>query len=158
MQVITGDILQYSTGIICHGVNCQGVMGSGLALEIRKKYPRVYEQYKRFCTLRSGEELLGMTQLVRARLEPGHCLVVANMFTQVYYGRSPKIKYTSYDAIDTCAMDLSRKLKTDKTWKGFPTYIPQIGCGLGGGQWSVVHEILKYHFSGMDNVTVVIKS
>ena len=36
----------FNIDILCHQVNCQGVMGAGLAKQIRSKYPEVYEQYK----------------------------------------------------------------------------------------------------------------
>jgi len=41
-----GDILKVKSGFIVHQVNCQKVMGGGLALAIRKKWPIVYERYK----------------------------------------------------------------------------------------------------------------
>ena len=42
----TGDILTYEGKYICQGVNTLGVMGAGLALQIRNKYPKVFEVYK----------------------------------------------------------------------------------------------------------------
>jgi len=46
MKIINRDLLTIESGIIAHQVNCQGKMGAGLALKIRKKYPQVYEYYK----------------------------------------------------------------------------------------------------------------
>ena len=43
------DIFDSGADIICHQVNCQGVMGSGLAKQIRERYPIVYEEYKKWC-------------------------------------------------------------------------------------------------------------
>ena len=48
MKIIYGDILNITEGIIRQQVNCMGVMGSGLAKQIRNKYPRVYQKYKDF--------------------------------------------------------------------------------------------------------------
>lgn len=47
-----GDILSPNkTGhdvIICHQVNCLGIMGAGLAKQIREKFPCVYQMYNYF--------------------------------------------------------------------------------------------------------------
>lgn len=52
--MIVGDILTPNKAlsyhpIICHQVNCKGVMGGGLAKQIRDVYPNVYYIYKRKC-------------------------------------------------------------------------------------------------------------
>ena len=43
------DIFESGADIICHQVNCQGVMGSGIAKQVREKYPWVYAYYKDLC-------------------------------------------------------------------------------------------------------------
>lgn len=51
MTEINGDILTIPTDgrptVVCHQVNCKGVMGAGLAKQIREKHPEVYEAYKK---------------------------------------------------------------------------------------------------------------
>ena len=47
IQEIHGDILTpvppgSPPTLVCHQVNCRGVMGSGLALQIRERYPVVF--------------------------------------------------------------------------------------------------------------------
>ena len=42
------DILSVTKGIITHQFNCQGVMGCGIELQIRQKWPEVYQRYKAF--------------------------------------------------------------------------------------------------------------
>ena len=46
MQIIEGDITLESSGLIIQGVNCQGAMGSGIALAIKNRWPEVYDAYK----------------------------------------------------------------------------------------------------------------
>ena len=43
------NLLNIRSGVICHQVNCIGAMGAGLALQIRNKWPIVYEKYKEDC-------------------------------------------------------------------------------------------------------------
>ena len=59
-----GDILSPNhTGhecVVCHQVNCQGVMGAGLAAQIRRMFPGVYEDYRRECEkVAKPSDLLG---------------------------------------------------------------------------------------------------
>jgi len=49
MKIIKGDLLKefpVNLDAIGHVCNCQGVMGSGIALAIRDKFPTVYTTYK----------------------------------------------------------------------------------------------------------------
>ena len=50
LKLKNGNILESDANIICHQVNCQGVMGAGLALQIRKRYPSAFEEYRGTCT------------------------------------------------------------------------------------------------------------
>lgn len=47
---IVGDLLkQDKVDIICHQTNCKGVMGAGIAFQIKRTYPEVFKKYKEFC-------------------------------------------------------------------------------------------------------------
>ena len=109
---VNGDLLkiqnELNLGIICHQVNCQGVMGSGIAKQIRDTYPIVYENYKKKCDtlIKAGskESLLGMIQIV-ALYEDYHKDVKhpcgCTFFSQSNYGYDGR-RYTSYDAFWMC--------------------------------------------------------
>lgn len=99
-----GDVTSPTVGIIGHGVNCQGVMGSGVALTIRNKFPKAYEEYLAYCADRAPETLLGDVQLVQITEN----LYVANMFTQLSYGGDGKI-YASQTAIRAACATLASK-------------------------------------------------
>ena len=60
IHYVQGDITKSDCDIICHQVNCQGVMNSGVAKAIREKWPEVYDNYKRWCDREEyKEDLLG---------------------------------------------------------------------------------------------------
>lgn len=61
-----GNVFDSDADIICHQVNCQGVMGSGVAKEVRERFPNVYEQYHELCELHKNYSagLLGTAQIV----------------------------------------------------------------------------------------------
>lgn len=141
---IIKDITTVESGVIVHGVNCQGVMGSGVALAIKKKWPQVYEQYREFFNWETRQyhditRLLG--QINPVIIKPD--LIIINAFTQEYYGKDGK-KYVSYDAIDKCF-----KLSIDYAYiNNLPIYFPQIGAGLGGGDWRIIEQIIDSNLDG----------
>lgn len=126
MQTIEGNILDIETGIICHQVNCQGVFNAGLARQIRKKYPVVYQHYMEW--YKKGIWELGMVQVVHVT----DGLFVANLAGQDKYGNK---QYTDYSALKKCFSELSLY--------DSQVYIPYgIGCGLGGGNWEIVGSLI----------------
>lgn len=92
-QTITLDVVDIREGIILHGVNCQGVMGSGIAGALARKWPAVRNEYLKFVDAereRHGSQfvsskLLGMTQAVHVSTHVPR-ITVYNCFTQDYYG------------------------------------------------------------------------
>lgn len=137
MEIIEGNLLDISHGIVVHQVNCQGVMGRGLAAQLRARYPIVFKEYNKLCRSKVGFEadLLGSVQLVPIKENPS--LRVANMFGQLTFA-GPGI-HTDYDAVSTALEKLSF-INTRK----LPIYVPyMLGCGLGGGDWRVVSEIIE---------------
>lgn len=126
MQHIKKDITTVQRGIIAHGVNCKGVMGSGVAKAIKTKWPEVYKEFKKW---EPSPELLGKMQLVPVTAN----VWVANCFTQESYGRNPSIRYASPEAVMEALREVFRFAAQDDK----PIYMPPIGCGLGGLSWEL---------------------
>ena len=94
----TGNLLNAPVDYICHQVNCQGRMGSGIAKQIRERWPVVYQEYQakfdaveeeiiKLCgswesQMDISEALLGDVQFIAV----GENKTVVNMFAQQYYG------------------------------------------------------------------------
>ena len=127
-----GNLLD-AKGILVHGCNCQGVMGSGVALQIKQKWPTVFSHYQ--LHHRSNSLFLGSAYFVNAEID----VCVCNAITQKFYGREPGKVYVSYDAVRDA-------FNTVNMWAlryGYETInFPLIGCGLAGGDWSVVSSII----------------
>src|SRR5271167_114181 len=49
IKYLNKDITTVDEGIIAHGCNCQGVMGSGVARFLRDKYPQIFPYYQDLC-------------------------------------------------------------------------------------------------------------
>lgn len=49
ITVIKGNIFNSTAQGLVNPVNCEGVMGAGLALECKLRYPQMFERYRQFC-------------------------------------------------------------------------------------------------------------
>lgn len=149
IPIIEKDIFESDSKIIIHQVNCQGKMNSGIAKQIRDRYPIVFEQYKCFCDFAYensyNPKLLGQAQVVHTENENG--LIIVNLFSQDKFGYDGAC-YTDYDAMRRgLEITAERFNKTDKI--GIP-YL--IGCCRGGGDWQIVSSMIEEIFDGY-NVT-----
>jgi O-acetyl-ADP-ribose deacetylase (regulator of RNase III) len=134
---VKGNLLTSGCDFICHQVNCQGKMNSGIARSIRETWPQVYEEYAFKCNgpKDKNDPLLGSVQFV----ETPDCTVI-NMFSQENYGYDGK-RYTSYDAFWECLQRIKFILGPKSTEKiGFPK---NIGCCRGGADWNVIKTMIE---------------
>jgi O-acetyl-ADP-ribose deacetylase (regulator of RNase III) len=129
------DLTTVSVGVVLHGVNCQGVMGAGIARALADKYPKILGNYSKLCAeARNPYDLLGEVDYV----EISPSLTIANCFTQNFFGISSKPP-ALYSAIQDCLANVARKYQ-DSTF----LFMPPIGCGLGGLTWTHVNDIVEY--------------
>ena len=156
-----GNILDSGADIICHQVNCQGAMNSGVAKAIRQKWPKVYTEYKAKCDYEEAtinelygqyenpidwsECLLGDIQVVLVEENKA----VINMFAQQYYGYDKK-RYTSYDAFWYCLGRIKQVINPEKTI-AFPA---RIGCVRGGANWNVILTMIEEVLGADYNVEI----
>jgi hypothetical protein len=140
MKIIEKNILTVEKGIICQQVNCQGVMGSGLAKSIRKKWPIVYERYNDIVKVYQNDarfRILGEYQYVNVAPD----LFVCNVFGQLNYGYDGK-RYTDYGALKIAFREMTVVMNKDRQ-----NYFPfNFGCDRGGADWSIVSKMIEYYF------------
>ena len=133
------NIFESGADIICHQVNCQGVMGSGIAKQVREKFPSVYEAYISQCKKQSSKELLGGAQIVQAN----NITYIANLFGQNKYGYDGKC-YTDYKALESALFETAVWATINEKTKIAIPY--KLGCARGGGDWNIVYEIITRTF------------
>lgn len=129
---VNGNILN-ANEIICHQVNCLGVMGGGLALQIKNKWPEVYREYSEYCDqVQDPNFMLGHALIVDTN--DGH--KVANIFGQANIGYGIQ---TDYKALLHAFEEIAEL--------GVDVAIPYgIGCGLAGGSWDMVENLIGIVF------------
>lgn len=134
VKYVKGNLLDSTCDYICHQVNCQGAMNSGIAKQIRERFPEVYTSYKELCMTMGARRLLGTIDIVGTNAN----YEVINIFSQYNYGYNGS-RYTSYDAFANALETLRDWIEPGKTI-GFPK---NIGCGLGGGNWKVISALIE---------------
>jgi O-acetyl-ADP-ribose deacetylase (regulator of RNase III) len=134
-----GDLLDCPDNLIGHQVNCQGIMGAGLADLIKKKYPHVFEEYKLECQINKRRRvLMGRCQIVEAEFGTKW---VSNLFGQFDIGRHEKQTEEDY-----LRMALE-KMKAHAKEFGLTVALPyQLGSGLAGADWKEVRQIIEEVF------------
>lgn len=136
IKEIKGNLLDTHCKLIAHGVNAQGIMGSGVAKALYTKWPEIKTSYRNYSRIFSRPDmLLGSVHITHLEDD----IKVANCFTQQNYGSDGQI-YLSYKALAKCIEDLY-KYAVANDYKEIA--MPRIGCGLAGGNWTLVKEMLK---------------
>lgn len=137
IRIKQGNILEVKKGIICHQVNCMGVMGGGLAMQIKKKYPNVFMAYHTLCKLYNPETLIGTTQIVECDSNN----IIVNVFGQKNHTGEKVL--TDYYALLEAFTSLLMQVKAGDFGKTNILMPYKIGCGLAGGDWDIVYGILN---------------
>lgn len=150
-----GDLFESGADVIMHQVNCRGVMGSGVARQVRERFPSTYIAYTYMCRMAEGyhlaDKLLGQA-LVRVERMDGREVWVANLFAQLDYGYDGKC-YTDYDAFRKSLQYARAELLLFNLKNGrSPTIaIPyRIGCDRGGGDWDTIRSIIEEELRDYD--------
>lgn len=177
-EIIKGDLFNTDCVVICHQVNCMGVMGSGVAKIVKQRYPKVFEEYKR-CVDNLNHDMLGGCLLV----DTGDGKYIANISAQYYYkgckidyshlqnpynqpSLSPNptdeffsddtpLRYTNYEAFYTGLTKLLMDMNLNKIKSvAFPY---KIGSDRGGADWNVILSMINSVFENTDITVKVYK-
>ena len=147
---VTGDLIKMAKeghfDLIGHGCNCYATMGAGIAKFIKEAFPKAYDADKEWKAL--PLDRLGCYTVGSTETDEGGQLMVANIYSQFMPG--PAI---DYEALTLGLRKLAYELKENGLIES-TIGLPLIGCGIAGGKWSRVSEIIKKELTEFD-VTIV---
>ena len=144
-----GDLFGAPDGIICHQVNCKGNMGCGVAKTFKCVFPEAYKLYMDACA--GEDELLGKN-LFHIEATGETCC----MFAQLDW-RGHNVCNTNYAAFRECCKGIKARIDLCGD-KGRAINMPyKIGCGLGGGDWLIIKDILEEEFKDYNLILWKIK-
>ncbi|MGO8671496.1 MAG: macro domain-containing protein [Capsulimonadaceae bacterium] len=134
-----GNLFASKADTLVNTVNCVGVMGKGVALEFRRRFPEMYLAYRHECDL--------------GHLRPGDIL---------FYGHSnPRVlslavkrdwKYPSkYEWVEACL----RNFRAEYRMLGIRSIaFPWIGAMNGHLDWPRVHEMMRKNLSDLSDIDI----
>jgi O-acetyl-ADP-ribose deacetylase (regulator of RNase III) len=123
ISFVDGNLFDYKFDIIVNTVNCYGIMGKGIALEFKKRYPKMFREYRKVC--------------LRKELCPGDIWIwkhndewIINFATKDHWRNPSKYSYIEHGLNELSAYLHKNPNKT--------IGIPPLGCGNGGLDWNRV--------------------
>lgn len=138
-----GSILHAPVDALVNTVNTVGVMGKGIALQFKKKFPEVFASYAQACSL--GEIAIGKMHVVVRAKAP---IFIVNFPTKKHWKHPSKIEYIEAGLRALVEVVRERKVRS--------IAIPQLGCGNGGLDWSTVRPRIEQSFSAVPDVRVLL--
>jgi O-acetyl-ADP-ribose deacetylase (regulator of RNase III) len=150
MKEIKGNLItlaeELEFDVIIHGCNCHCVMGAGIAKTIKERYPQAYIADCEM-TIKGDRSKLGNFSCAMVYTEKtDEPLLIINAYTQYNWGKD-----VNYEAIRS----VFKKIYKIYGGRQMGFGIPQIGCGLAGGDWEIVSEIIDEEMRGEKIKTVI---
>lgn len=139
MRILVGDILKSTAQTLINTVNCVGVMGKGIALEFKNRFPDMYADYVQRC--QRGEVKPGVPYLYKTLFPPQ----IINFPTKDHWKSLSKL-----NDIDRGLKNLSERYKE---WGITSLAIPPLGCGNGQLEWHTVGPLI-YRFTKVMDISV----
>lgn len=128
-------VFNVSAQTIVNTVNCHGVMGSGLALEFKLRYPQMFEDYVEKC--KRKEVRIGWPYIYRV----DDSLQILNFPTKNHWRYPSKLEWIEqgmrYFEAHQAQMDISS------------IAFPLLGCSRGNLDWRDVKPIMEEHFQNL---------
>lgn len=168
IKIIDGNIFDSKANFIVHQTNCQGVMGSGVALQVSERYPHVETEYRKYLNYCRKNKIqpLGTAQFVPTEFWAlimvdtmknnnvtafdNNYQYIVNLFGQDDYGVGEQ--HTNLKAMKNAFIDIRNKAEKIGATVAMPY---KIGSCRGGADWNEVYTIIKKIFEN-SNVDVEI--
>ena len=135
-KVLEGDLFSSKCQTWVNTVNTVGIMGKGVALEFRKRFPDMYKDYRERCE--RGEVMLGKPYLYKRLIPPW----ILNFPTKRHWRSMSNL------ADIVAGMEYLRRHYEE--WGITSMAVPPLGCGQGQLQWGLVGPTLFQHLNELN--------
>ncbi|WP_163022835.1 macro domain-containing protein [Pseudomonas coronafaciens] len=136
IRVLIGDMFQSGAQTLVNTVNCVGVMGKGVALEFKKRWPGLMQDYEKRCA--------------HKLVEPGVPYIYNDMLGTSIVNFPTKGHWRSASRLADIQNGLDVFVKNYKAWNITSVAFPPLGCGNGGLEWELVGPIMYKALSDID--------
>ena len=136
------SIFDLDADVLVNPVNLMGVMGKGLALQFKEKFPENFIMYKEWCV---DSPEIGSIFIWRENNK-----YIINFPTKIHWKDPSKLEYIEESTVTLTDWIIN----VDKDFEVKKIAIPKVGCGLGGLDWNIVKpkiiEILNRYLKDTD--------
>jgi O-acetyl-ADP-ribose deacetylase (regulator of RNase III) len=142
IQLSHGDLLkQHDVDAIVNTVNCVGVMGKGIALQFKNKWPDNYAAYRAACE--NKQVRIGRMFVFDAGpyAQPHY---IINFPTKDHWKGKSRLEYIREGLVDLVAQIKALGIRS--------VAMPPLGCGNGGLDWSDVRPLIEAAFAPLPDV------
>jgi O-acetyl-ADP-ribose deacetylase (regulator of RNase III)/uncharacterized protein YwgA len=133
VKVLIGDLFESKAQTLVNTVNTVGVMGKGVALEFRERFPDMYDDYVARC--KAGQVKLGQPYLFLRLIPPW----ILNFPTKEHW--------RSVARLSDIVRGLEYLERRYHEWGITSLAVPPLGCGEGQLEWRIVGPTLYRHLS-----------
>lgn len=139
---VTGNLFT-TTGLdaLGHGVNCQGRMGAGIAVDFKRRWPTMYHRYRVACS--SG-------------MRPGDCLACPEGSPLWIYCLATQPRPGPCASLPAIQAAVQRMVAHARAAGVTRIGLPRIGAGLGGATWGDVRAVIEAAAAGSPVEIVVV--
>lgn len=145
MEFTKGNLLDAEVEAVVNTVNTVGVMGKGIALMFKERFPENFQAYTRACN--AGEVEVGKLFVTRG-VELGGPEWIVNFPTKKHWRHPTKVEWVEE------GLKQLRRFIVEKRIGSIA--IPPLGCGNGGLDWSEVRSLIERHLSDLADTRVVV--
>jgi O-acetyl-ADP-ribose deacetylase (regulator of RNase III) len=143
IEETTGDMFAAKVDALVNAVNTVGVMGKGLALAFKTKFPDNFTAYQRAC--KAGEVVPGKMFVVERATAPRW---IVNFPTKRHWRDASRI-----EDVKSGLVDLIEQVRVH----GMSSVaMPALGCGLGGLAWADVRPLIVEACERLPSVRFVV--
>lgn len=154
IQYIKGDIIKLAKSgkydVVVHGCNCFCRQKRGLAPQMVKAFKtNTFDKEAKFFEGDTGKLGTIDYKFVYNKHHIVEYIAVVNAYTQYHWANSSVYGIPlDYDALSMCMA------RINSNFKGQKILLPKIGCGLAGGDWDKVENIIKQRLTNCDTTIV----
>lgn len=138
-----GNLFDSKCDIFVNACNKVGVMGTGIALEFKKRYPKTYKEYVQKC--KSNDTLYSWD------LFEEEDKIIMCFYTKEHWRDKSELKTIEY-GLETLQDNL---LENPSLTEQYSYAFPALGCGHGGLAWSDVKALFIKYLSNVPNTIEV---
>ncbi|TRO80543.1 type II toxin-antitoxin system antitoxin DNA ADP-ribosyl glycohydrolase DarG [Desulfuromonas acetexigens] len=136
IKILIGNLFESKAHTLVNTVNCVGVMGKGVALEFKKRYPELFDDYARRCADK--------------QVKPGDPYLYDDLFGTSILNFPTKDHWRSPSKVEDVIRGLDIFTEKYREWGIESIAFPPLGCGNGGLEWSVIGPIMYQKLSPLD--------